>query len=187
MALTHREARNRGTIQRPKEECLPRREAGTGPGQASCRHGVLPRTEQSPFPCAMAQALRARSFCRFRPGCSALRQNAPTHGLISLPFDTAFVKRRTPPLPHQRQSVGRSSEEKTVQRLALLRNVPMQCKKIPRSAFFLLTPLPESPISFFTPRGSNSVVECNLAKVAVAGSNPVSRSTKYYRRAIERS
>ena len=27
-----------------------------------------------------------------------------------------------------------------------------------------------------TPRGSNSVVECNLAKVEVAGSNPVSRS-----------
>ena len=26
-------------------------------------------------------------------------------------------------------------------------------------------------------RGNNSVVECNLAKVEVAGSNPVSRST----------
>ena len=26
--------------------------------------------------------------------------------------------------------------------------------------------------------GSNSVVECNLAKVEVAGSNPVSRSTR---------
>ena len=29
---------------------------------------------------------------------------------------------------------------------------------------------------FCSPRGSNSVVECNLAKVEVAGSNPVSRS-----------
>ena len=27
------------------------------------------------------------------------------------------------------------------------------------------------------PSGNNSVVECNLAKVEVAGSNPVSRST----------
>ena len=43
--------------------------------------------------------------------------------------------------------------------------------------FFLLTVPAESPINPFTPRGSNSVVECNLAKVEVAGSNPVSRSS----------
>jgi hypothetical protein len=30
--------------------------------------------------------------------------------------------------------------------------------------------------------GSNSVVECDLAKVEVAGSNPVSRSTRLKRR-----
>ena len=29
------------------------------------------------------------------------------------------------------------------------------------------------------PSGSNSVVECDLAKVEVAGSNPVSRSKDY--------
>src|SRR5258708_1074842 len=37
----------------------------------------------------------------------------------------------------------------------------------------------ENPIHFYNrslKRGSNSVVECNLAKVEVAGSNPVSRS-----------
>ena len=32
--------------------------------------------------------------------------------------------------------------------------------------------------------GNNSVVECNLAKVEVAGSNPVSRSIFYYFSAI---
>ena len=31
--------------------------------------------------------------------------------------------------------------------------------------------------------GNNSVVECDLAKVEVAGSNPVSRSILYYRSA----
>ena len=30
-------------------------------------------------------------------------------------------------------------------------------------------------------RGNNSVVECDLAKVKVAGSNPVSRSTLFWR------
>ena len=50
-------------------------------------------------------------------------------------------------------------------------------KKSPPARFFLLTAQAESPINPFTPRGSNSVVECNLAKVEVAGSNPVSRSS----------
>ena len=51
-------------------------------------------------------------------------------------------------------------------------------KNFRSSPFFLLTGGAVSPIYNLTPRGSNSVVECNLAKVEVAGSNPVSRSTK---------
>ncbi len=38
----------------------------------------------------------------------------------------------------------------------------------------LTLPLPKATSSL--PRGSNSVVECNLAKVDVEGSNPFSRS-----------
>ena len=40
----------------------------------------------------------------------------------------------------------------------------------------LLTSMLRESIHLFLPCGSNSVVECNLAKVEVAGSNPVSRS-----------
>ena len=36
-------------------------------------------------------------------------------------------------------------------------------------------------ILYKTTRGNNSAVECNLAKVEVAGSNPVSRSIKTLR------
>ncbi len=41
----------------------------------------------------------------------------------------------------------------------------------------MLDTSPQSAYNRFSLSGSNSVVECNLAKVEVAGSNPVSRST----------
>ena len=51
------------------------------------------------------------------------------------------------------------------------------------SAFASQEPLEEAtlrhwPHAVSEKSGSNSVVECNLAKVEVAGSNPVSRSTQ---------
>ena len=53
-------------------------------------------------------------------------------------------------------------------------------KKLLKKFFYALFLLTGSKFLYkrrlFATRGSNSVVECNLAKVEVAGSNPVSRS-----------
>ena len=53
----------------------------------------------------------------------------------------------------------------------------MATKKSP----VMLDTSPQSAYNRFSLSGSNSVVECNLAKVEVAGSNPVSRSTFCWR------
>ena len=54
---------------------------------------------------------------------------------------------------------------------------PVNANKISRNPDNLsLTLFELCLIKLFLSGGSNSVVECNLAKVEVAGSNPVSRS-----------
>ena len=45
-------------------------------------------------------------------------------------------------------------------------------------------PLPSRSFILSESSGSNSVVECDLAKVEVAGSNPVSRSNVFFARNI---
>ena len=63
-------------------------------------------------------------------------------------------------------------------------NLQVQFIKYPESyAEKSLTLFELCLIKLFLSGGSNSVVECNLAKVEVAGSNPVSRSIYIYKAA----
>ncbi len=75
---------------------------------------------------------------------------------------------RAPPFAGESEYVFR--------RTSLRRCLFLFCRKNFSITFLLTVPAFLYKKRLFTPCGSNSVVECNLAKVEVAGSNPVSRS-----------
>ena len=91
-------------------------------------------------------------------------RNAPPEGLC----------RKRSSLPGRARTKHTTSSRKESLYLShenLLKIFHMQFFDLTESGFFYKRRL-------FATRGSNSVVECNLAKVEVAGSNPVSRSSK---------